>query len=441
MRKKTDQDQEYQATNNHVVQSKSQKSSKGAFLDNSTRRQKATQLQAVANNHAQKKGATLVDNRQTTTAQFKNISQEQPVEEQTKTPNKTGLPDNLKSGIENLSGYSMDDVKVHRNSSKPAQLQAHAYAQGTDIHLAPGQEKHLPHEAWHVAQQKQGRVQPTTQMKEKVNINDDAGLEKEADVMGAKALKATNTTTSLQMKSIDSPLVQAKLVKGKLNVVGEDHKESGKRRGTEAKMLSEKIGVDSGHLWLENEFLTGDPQHVADPFELRVLQSLDFLNTVVSDEARGKVARDCFQGLLVTLKALKDNKKEAILTKKRKKFYKALELKVRKWIRKSISYLDYNDRAGLIALKEILAKEFPKIRENIATAIGSTTNDLNEQDKIGAARSQAMHDAANMEAATQKGVWKIGEQHVQDILPLEEKQYELTPKDEFNRMLDEYKNQ
>lgn len=103
--------------------------------------------------------------------------------------NTTGLPNQLKSGIENLSGHSMDDVKVHYNSSKPAQLQAHAYAQGTDIHIASGQEKHLPHEAWHVVQQKQGRVQPTKQLKEKVAINDDAGLEKEADVMGAKALQ------------------------------------------------------------------------------------------------------------------------------------------------------------------------------------------------------------------------------------------------------------
>ena len=27
--------------------------------------------------------------------------------------NRTGLPDNLKAGVENLSGYSMDDVRVH----------------------------------------------------------------------------------------------------------------------------------------------------------------------------------------------------------------------------------------------------------------------------------------------------------------------------------------
>lgn len=102
--------------------------------------------------------------------------------------NNTGIPDQLKSGIESLSGYAMDDVKVHYNSAKPAQMQAHAYAQGTDIHIAPGQEQHLPHEAWHVVQQKQGRVKATTQLKGEA-INDDPGLEHEADVMGAKALQ------------------------------------------------------------------------------------------------------------------------------------------------------------------------------------------------------------------------------------------------------------
>lgn len=102
--------------------------------------------------------------------------------------NKHGLPHALQSGIEQLSGQSMEDVRVHYNSPKPAQLQAYAYAQGRDIHLSSGQEKHLPHEAWHVVQQKQGRVQPTLQMKGKVNINDDVTLEREADVMGARAL-------------------------------------------------------------------------------------------------------------------------------------------------------------------------------------------------------------------------------------------------------------
>ncbi len=103
--------------------------------------------------------------------------------------NKTGLPDNLKSGVESLSGTNLSDVKVHYGSSQPAQFNAYAYAQGTDIHIAPGQEQHLPHEAWHVAQQKQGRVQATTQMKG-AGINDDVSLEKEADDMGAKAMSS-----------------------------------------------------------------------------------------------------------------------------------------------------------------------------------------------------------------------------------------------------------
>lgn len=140
-------------------------------------------------------------------------SQNTPIQ---KKKNDTGLPDQLKTGIENLSGYSMDDVRVHRNSAQPAQLQAHAFAQGTDIHIASGQEQHLPHEAWHVVQQMQGRVRPTMQLKGKVNINDDAGLEKEADVMGQKAihtssliasnhthLPATSSKNQIQQKAID----------------------------------------------------------------------------------------------------------------------------------------------------------------------------------------------------------------------------------------------
>jgi len=129
--------------------------------------------------------------------------------------NRTGLPDNLKSGIENLSGYSMDDVKVHYNSDKPADLQAHAYAQGTDIHVAPGQEQHLPHEAWHVVQQKQGRVKATRQLKSAA-INDDLVLEREADVMGAKAvqLKTTAENGALMNGSADNAIVQRVLSDG-----------------------------------------------------------------------------------------------------------------------------------------------------------------------------------------------------------------------------------
>ena len=97
-----------------------------------------------------------------------------------------GLPDDLKARIESLSGLSMDDVKVHYNAAEPARLQALAYTQGPHIYLGPGQEQHLPHEAWHVVQQKQGRVKPTLQANG-VAINDDPVLEVEADHLGQQA--------------------------------------------------------------------------------------------------------------------------------------------------------------------------------------------------------------------------------------------------------------
>ncbi|NIJ66167.1 hypothetical protein FHR20_003129 [Sphingomonas leidyi] len=103
-------------------------------------------------------------------------------------PNRTGLPDRLKSSMESLSGIALDDVRVHRNSARPAQLRALAHTQGSEIHLGPGQERHLAHEAWHVVQQKQGRVRPTMRLGGTA-INDDAGLEREADTMGIRAAR------------------------------------------------------------------------------------------------------------------------------------------------------------------------------------------------------------------------------------------------------------
>jgi hypothetical protein len=107
---------------------------------------------------------------------------------QTIRENNTGMPENLKAGVENLSGIDMSNVRVHYNSSKPAEVGALAYTQGTNIHVAPGQERHLLHEAWHAVQQAQGRVRPTIQSSG-VSINDAQTLESEADLMGARALQ------------------------------------------------------------------------------------------------------------------------------------------------------------------------------------------------------------------------------------------------------------
>ena len=82
------------------------------MANNSSQVKQATQLQAMANNCS--------------------APHQNPIQ---KKENNTGLSDNLKSEIENPSGYSKDDVKVHYNSDTPAQLLAHAYAQKTDAKI------------------------------------------------------------------------------------------------------------------------------------------------------------------------------------------------------------------------------------------------------------------------------------------------------------------
>ncbi|MDO8342875.1 MAG: DUF4157 domain-containing protein [Cellvibrio sp.] len=176
-----------------------------AMMTNSPQQQKLkATAQMMANSPAQQRLNTTaptfankpeplqrMENEESLQGKFETESDPAQLEVAAETPrlNNTGLPDNLKAGIENLSGMSMDHVKVHYNSDKPAQLQAHAYAQGSEIHVAPGQEQHLPHEAWHVVQQAQGRVRPTVQMKGGVEVNDDMGLESEADLMGGRVVQ------------------------------------------------------------------------------------------------------------------------------------------------------------------------------------------------------------------------------------------------------------
>lgn len=172
------------------------------FKDNRPEAIQQRQLQAVIASHSQN-DQHLQLKAQGAPVQTKNSSQDK--------HSLTGLPTHLKSGLENLSGYQMDDVRVHYNSSKPAQLQAEAFAQGTNIHLAPGQEKHLPHEAWHVVQQKQGRVQATRQINGGIEVNDSPSLEREADHMGSKAFQFKEAPSStLSVQQLSSSLIQRK---------------------------------------------------------------------------------------------------------------------------------------------------------------------------------------------------------------------------------------
>lgn len=104
-----------------------------------------------------------------------------------------GMPEPVRAKMEQTFGTDFSDVMVH-TGNHAEQVGALAYAQGNDIHFAPGQynpetskgQELLGHELAHIVQQKQGRVKPTTEVNG-MAVNDDPSLEREADQWGIKA--------------------------------------------------------------------------------------------------------------------------------------------------------------------------------------------------------------------------------------------------------------
>jgi len=193
---------------------------------------------------------------QTGTAQLRAAASTAGDEAEARPENRTGLPGTLKAGIETLSGLALDDVRVHYNSPRPAQLQALAYTQGSQIYLGPGQQRHLPHEAWHVVQQKQGRVQPTLSVAG-TPVNDNPALENEADVLSAKASKVfaataqtnPNSLGTVQKKSAASTQVAQRLI---INLDPEDATIASSVEAIKANIMpnSDVTTLGTARLWL-----------------------------------------------------------------------------------------------------------------------------------------------------------------------------------------------
>lgn len=133
-------------------------------------------------------------------------------QKKTEKQNNTGIPDNMKKRFEEFSSVSFDDVRVHYNSEKPARLNALAYTKGTQVYIAPGQDKHLPHELGHVVQQKQGRVKPTGKING-MSVNEDAALEREADNF-LSAGYSHNNINNITGKGIGAMEAPVQMVRG-----------------------------------------------------------------------------------------------------------------------------------------------------------------------------------------------------------------------------------
>jgi hypothetical protein len=427
--------------------------------------------------------------------QAKPVTGDHPVSSMEQRPNQTGLPDRLKAGIESLSGFSLDNVKVHYNSDKPAQLQALAYTQGTEIHVAPGQEQHLPHEAWHVVQQAQGRVRPTMQRKDGGAVNDDEGLEHEADVMGARATEgaaqrragvaslahglvvernnsSTNRAALLQCKSLE---------RDKLNVVGETHPDVPPQRRDLEASLTRKVLYPDKQLserklyWQEYEFTVSDEsEQQADPiyaliawsiFKIKedygpndlIAQYNDPNNTTPENKAKydgdTPTQQEVLQRIVITATRFQREFEQININLKKggpgtdqwqhipriaqpAVQTAADELEGMKAAFESfVNALPYEPGEALSRDVTRNASEFHRHLERAAA--GFKRSGFSSQVEAGWRRSVKMHLAAQSRYNV-VGVWKIGESHVTDIRKLANEGqfkllYNLLSEDEFNR--------
>ncbi len=393
--------------------------------------------------------------------------QEIPEEEeplQTKRENNTGMPDNLKDGVESLSGIDMSDVRVHYNSDKSTEVGALVYTQGTNIHVAPGQERHLPHESWHVVQQAQGRVKPTMQLKDGIPFNDDEGLEHEADVMGAKALqtddkisegiiqkKTSNVINQkvYQKNGTSDVVIQRELAKDRLNVVGEDHPESNARRHQEINYTKKIIGGTANY-WMEYQFTVNNEADWGDPKYLRLADRLKMIETSFTLKKQ--------KAWQFNLESPEEKKhlEEKVLPALRKKFQTGVKLfeglkseidEDRRLIAEGKSL--FKEELATVDLEK-LESQGRKLKESLTEGITKIDNYNIEEEKtnvelnslllylyyiynnikdygsksinanscdelpIQLQRSIKMNEAANQES-NQLGVWKIGQAHVEDI--------------------------
>lgn len=119
---------------------------------------------------------------------------------------RTGLPFRVKHAVEQRSGLSMDDVRVEYNAAMPGTVGAHAVTRGSRIAVAPGQEQHVAHELWHVAQQKMRRVRADFERNGHA-ISTNAALEREADAVGEETTRSVGAMPSpdaAPLRSVDA---------------------------------------------------------------------------------------------------------------------------------------------------------------------------------------------------------------------------------------------
>ncbi len=128
------------------------------------------------------------------------------------------MPMALQAKMEKSFGADFSEVNIHANSAAATRVGALAYAEGEDVHFAPGQydpqsskgQELIGHELTHVLQQREGKVHPSGE-RAGFSVNVDKKLEREADEGGKAAAENKlqhNRATHSASTGSSVPMVQ-----------------------------------------------------------------------------------------------------------------------------------------------------------------------------------------------------------------------------------------
>lgn len=164
------------------------------------------------------------------------------------------LPAEVRERFEKSFGADLSAVRIHESSPRAQALKANAFAEGFELHFAPGKydpdskegAELLGHELAHVVQQQAGRVAAPLQGDGAPLVQDQA-LEVEADIAGARAARGEAAGLPTGGASIARPAAQGYFTLNDQEMQALWQREKQKERGERATFHGQETGSDVNH--------------------------------------------------------------------------------------------------------------------------------------------------------------------------------------------------
>ena len=466
-------------------------------INNSPRTQKDASLLASMQSHAKAKAAPVQRMAAKGSSRFRQIAAEMGA----------------------AYGVDTSGLKATHHSTFPARLHAEATIQGRNIHFAPGKDTdhNIRHEVAHAIDNAlngtpkgdrvvNGQMVDTTreQVVHGMVNRSRSVIQRNTSFLYPRSLSSNGV---FQLKASDTEIDP-----NKLNVVGEDHVKSDKRRGLEKQYTRAIFGME-GRYWGEHEIshisannglLFGDCRSLRMFYVIMRIPDLIGVLIELLDKATPAPSSILYQvikgilsyiydiqidllkiklgpvkslesllidkpiTLIVNYKKLLDShlynfakNLEELIEDKQKKNKKSKKLdekssrdKLRSEIEKmadlinSYRWLSDESYAKIVSLFKPHLFEIEDLKNlkdlKDLKNLKNYSEDIDEFDVFNLARSRHMQEFAE-KFPEKKGIWKVGDKHIYDLLQIEEvndnynRKYNLVNKESFDRILNNWR--